>query len=488
DVLVTNSPTPLITGTADSEDALTVGVNGVVYSEGNGDLTDNGDNTWTLQVPVGNEIPDGVYDVTATAMDLAGNMSTDTTIDELTIDSGSPTIPTVNPIATPDPTPQITGTADSEDDLTVEVNGVVYSEGDGHLIDNGDNTWTLQIPDGNEIPEGVYDVIVTVTDQFGETANDITTDELTLLSTSGTIPPTVDELTTTVTSPTITGTAQSDDDLTIELDGVTYSEGDGHLTDNGDDTWILVVPEENALDVGVYDVKATATGDNGNFVTDTTTDELTIDSPPVSDISITKVVDQINPLVGDIITFTVTVTNNGATEFTAVTIDEVITSGFTYQSHVASIGNYQPTNGRWIMEDLGANQSATLEVAVQVNPTGNHTNTASIRSSVPQDDTTNNTAEVTIELNCLHVFNEFTPNFDGYNDYFRIECIEQYPNSVLKIFNRYGNKVYEVVGYQNDWTGIANVNGAVNRGKELPAGVYYYSLVVREIGVDKSGW
>src|SRR5699024_11323417 len=99
-----------------------------------------------------------------------------------------------------------------------------------------------------------------------------------------------------------------------------------------------------------------------------------------------------------------------------------------------------------------------------------------------------NSDEVTIELNCLQVFNEFTPNFDGYNDYFRIECIEQYPNSVLKIFNRYGNKVYEVVGYQNDWTGIANVNGAVNRGKELPAGVYYYSLVVREIGVDKSGW
>jgi hypothetical protein len=59
---------------------------------------------------------------------------------------------------------------------------------------------------------------------------------------------------------------------------------------------------------------------------------------------------------------------------------------------------------------------------------------------------------------------------------------------VLKVFNRYGNKVYEVQGYQNNWTGTANVNGAVNRGKQLPAGVYYYSLVVREIGVDKSGW
>src|SRR5690606_28092591 len=332
DVLVTNSPTPLITGTADSEDELTVGVNGVVYSEGNGDLTDNGDNTWTLQVPVGNEIPDGVYDVTATAMDLAGNMSTDTTIDELTIDSGSPTIPTVNPIATPDPTPQITGTADSEDDLTVEVNGVVYTEGDGNLTDNGNNTWTLQVPDGNEIPVGTYDVVVTVTN------------------------------------------------------------------------------------------------DDGNTSTDTTTDELTIETPPVSDISITKVADQLNPLVGDLIKFTVTVSNGGATEFSELLIDEVITSGFTYQRHTASIGNYQPTVGQWKLEELAANQTATLEIWVEVNPTGNHTNIASIRSSVPQDDTSNNSDEVTIELNCLQVFNEFTPNFDGYNDYFRIECIEQYPN------------------------------------------------------------
>src|SRR5690606_19294422 len=99
-----------------------------------------------------------------------------------------------------------------------------------------------------------------------------------------------------------------------------------------------------------------------------------------------------------------------------------------------------------------------------------------------------NTAEVTIELNWLQVFNEFTPNFDGYNDYFGTESIEQDPNSVVNIFNRYGNKEYETGGYQNDRTRTANVDGEVRRGKELAAGVYYYSLVVREIGVDKSGW
>src|SRR5690606_23658871 len=273
--LSTNNSTPAITGTADSADELTVGVNGVVYTEGNGDLVDNGDNTWTLQIPVGNEIPDGVYDVTATAMDATGNVSTDNTVDELTINSSLPNTPTVNPIVTEDSTPQITGTADSDDDLTVEVNGVVYTEGDGNLVDNGDNTWTLQVPDGNEIPVGTYDVIVTATNQSGGSATDQTTDELTLTPVSGAVPPTVDPLTTIDPSPTITGTADSDDDLTVELDGVTYTEGDGHLTDNGDDTWELVVPDENALPEGVYDVIATVTDNNGNSTTDTTTDELT---------------------------------------------------------------------------------------------------------------------------------------------------------------------------------------------------------------------
>src|SRR5690606_20564074 len=98
------------------------------------------------------------------------------------INSSLPTTPTVDPIATPDSTPLITGTADSEDDLTVEVNGVVYTEGDGNLVDHGDGTWTLQIPDGNEIPVGTYDVVVTVTDGNGNIATDATTDELTINS------------------------------------------------------------------------------------------------------------------------------------------------------------------------------------------------------------------------------------------------------------------------------------------------------------------
>src|SRR5690606_5618274 len=219
--VVTNSSTPEITGTADSEDVLTVTVNGVTYTEGNDRLGDEGEESWTLQIPVGNEIPDGIYDVVATATDLAGNSASDGTLDELTIDSSVPTVPTVNTLVTNSSTPEITGTADSEDELTVGVNGVVYAEGNGALTDNGDNTWTLQIPVGNEIPDGVYDVSATAMDAVGNVSTDSTVDELVIDTTAPTVP-TVDPIATPDTTPLITGTADSEDDLTVEVNGVVY--------------------------------------------------------------------------------------------------------------------------------------------------------------------------------------------------------------------------------------------------------------------------
>ncbi|WP_417443593.1 gliding motility-associated C-terminal domain-containing protein, partial [Joostella sp.] len=258
-----------------------------------------------------------------------------------------------------------------------------------------------------------------------------------------------------------------------------------------DNTWTLQVPDDNILPDGVYDVVVTVTDTDtdGNIANDDTTNELSIESIPVSDITISKTVDNINPLVGDYIEFTIRVINSGETEFKDVVIDEVIASGFTYQQHSASEGNYIPSNGVWNIPSLMPNQTVNLSIKVQVNPTGNHSNVATIISTNPTDDNiSNNTSEVIIELSCLTVFNEFTPNNDGYNDFFRIECIEQYPNNVLKIFNRYGNKVFETTGYLNNWSGIANVNGAVDRGKQLPAGVYFYSLQIDELGEDISGW
>ncbi len=66
--------------------------------------------------------------------------------------------------------------------------------------------------------------------------------------------------------------------------------------------------------------------------------------------------------------------------------------------------------------------------------------------------------------------NVITANADSKNDLFIIEGLQNYPNSQLTIFNRYGTPVFESNNYRNDW------GGTDNNGKELSAGVYFYLL------------
>ncbi len=68
----------------------------------------------------------------------------------------------------------------------------------------------------------------------------------------------------------------------------------------------------------------------------------------------------------------------------------------------------------------------------------------------------------------IYIPNIFTPNGDGINDVFIIKGIE---NEVwkLEIFNRWGNRVYLSLDYNNDW-----------QGKDLKSGVYYYILTNTE--------
>jgi gliding motility-associated-like protein len=74
----------------------------------------------------------------------------------------------------------------------------------------------------------------------------------------------------------------------------------------------------------------------------------------------------------------------------------------------------------------------------------------------------------------LVIYNGVTPNGDGNNDYFRIENIEQYPGSIVYIYNRWGQKLNEIRDYDNaykSWPGIEA--GGNNR---IPSGTYYYII------------
>jgi gliding motility-associated-like protein len=77
---------------------------------------------------------------------------------------------------------------------------------------------------------------------------------------------------------------------------------------------------------------------------------------------------------------------------------------------------------------------------------------------------------------CISMVNAFTPNGDDYNDTWHIENLNLYPNAELKIFNRWGNLIFESKGEYHEWDGYY-------KGSPLPADSYYYILVLNN-GVD----
>ena len=82
-------------------------------------------------------------------------------------------------------------------------------------------------------------------------------------------------------------------------------------------------------------------------------------------------------------------------------------------------------------------------------------------------------AVICIECQDIQIFTAVSPNGDGVNDVFYISNIENYPQSVLEIYNRWGNLVYHRTGYQNDWNGMW-------RNNRLPDGTYYYVLKLND--------
>lgn len=65
--------------------------------------------------------------------------------------------------------------------------------------------------------------------------------------------------------------------------------------------------------------------------------------------------------------------------------------------------------------------------------------------------------------------NVITPNGDGFNDYFVIKGLNNYPGTELTVFDRNGKLIYHAPDYQNDWS-PAN----------LPEGTYFYSLKIKD--------
>lgn len=192
---------------------------------------------------------------------------------------------------------------------------------------------------------------------------------------------------------------------------------------------------------------------------------------------IRKTVNNEYPLVGSEVVFTITVHNNSSLTLTDIVVEEALPSGYFYISSVASHGMYNHVMEQWIIPELLPLQRATLDVKVLVLENGKYLNRVYISSSRPDDPDDDDFAEAITYPRCLKVYNEFSPNGDGKNDLFKIECIEDYRSNRLRIYNRWGHLVYEKSPYDNSWDGTTmRETATIQRGEKLPTGTYYYSL------------
>jgi gliding motility-associated-like protein len=67
----------------------------------------------------------------------------------------------------------------------------------------------------------------------------------------------------------------------------------------------------------------------------------------------------------------------------------------------------------------------------------------------------------------------FSPNGDGTNDNWAIGYINFYKNATVEVYNRWGDQLFESVGYGEPWDGTYE-------GNVLPIGTYYYVININE--------
>lgn len=78
------------------------------------------------------------------------------------------------------------------------------------------------------------------------------------------------------------------------------------------------------------------------------------------------------------------------------------------------------------------------------------------------------------QLPSLKVFNLVTPNGDGVHDFLKIENIEFYPENRLTIFNRWGDQLFSIAGYDNIDAVFKGIGDKTN--SQLSDGTYYYVI------------
>ena len=171
-------------------------------------------------------------------------------------------------------------------------------------------------------------------------------------------------ITASPTSIRVGGTSTATADLTHDQNGNYYNPASGHVPDgipiNFTGTLGSVSPTGSSLVNGLATTTFTAGYVPGTATVSAVVDGVTVSTPitlrPIANLEITQNVN--SPVnVGNTVTYTVTVKNNGPNTAHNIKIQDIVPAGFTA---VASAGTY--SNGIWTINSLDNNAVATLTI------------------------------------------------------------------------------------------------------------------------------
>ncbi|NND10852.1 MAG: DUF11 domain-containing protein, partial [Flavobacteriaceae bacterium] len=206
--------------------------------------------------------------------------------------------------------------------------------------------------------------------------------------------------------------------------------------------------------------------------------------------------------LGDVITYTFTVTNTGAQTVSNISIDDALTGSVeivlnpsTLAPGETGIATAAYTIAQADVDAGYVQNSATVtgqdpmgNNVIDVSDAGNETIESPDGSGNVDGDPTNDPTVVLVDVE-FEIFDAITPDDgDGQNDVFTIAGLQNFPDNNVKIYNRWGVLVYEKSQYHigDGFRGISDGRVTIQQEKKLPAGVYYYVLTYVDGGVGKS--
>lgn len=275
----------------------------------------------------------------------------------------------------------------------------------------------------------------------------------------------------------------------------------GNLTSG---TSVVLEITATVLPIGNYTDSATITGVEFDTDLSNNTDTAVTMPLPVTEIAITKTVNNSTPNVGSQVTFTIVVINNGPSNATNVIVTDNLLSGYTYQSNTTSAGTYNNVTGLWNIGNLNNGQTQTMTITALVNTNGNYLNTASVSQTEYDSDPSNNSSSTTpvpnpiSDLAIVKTVNNATP-LVGSNVIFTLVVTNNGPSfgtgvSVADLLpSGYGYVTYSATqGTYNNVTGIwtiGNLNNSQSQtltitAKVLNSGNYVNTALVSGTNTD----